>query len=144
MPKSEPPLPVLKQRDIGFRGPHHDGDQAAGACAFARQLPGIYSTTHRHAACMAVSYDLRQICLKVLRRHLQLAGFHLDASLMTKLKVALVEYAEENERESLGLGSCPMPQQAFSPTADQLATCQRFVRHIEPADRSDDPWRHYL
>ena len=144
MPQSAAQMPVRKHRDIGFRGPHHDGDQASGACVFTAQLPGILQTAHRHAACMAVSYDLQQICLKVLRRHLQLAGFHLDASLMTKLKTALIEYTEENERESLGLGSCPMPQQAFSPTAEQLATCQRFVRHIEPAERSDDPWRHYL
>lgn len=144
MPHTEPLPPVLKHREVGFRGPHHDGDQAAGACVFTAQLPGVVNAMHRHAACMAVSYDLRRICLKVLRRHLQLAGFHLDASLMTKLKIALVEYAEENERESLGLGSCPLPQQAFSPTADQLANCQRFVRHLEPAERSDDPWRHYL
>ncbi|WP_407274999.1 hypothetical protein [Halothiobacillus sp. DCM-1] len=144
MPQSELQAPVLKQREIGFRGPHHDGDQAAGACVFVAELPGVLSAAHRHAACLSVTYDLRFICLKVLRRHLQLAGFHLDASLLTKLKVALTEYAEENERESLGLGDCPMPQQAFAPTVDQLASCQRFVRHIKPTEHGDDPWRHYL
>ncbi|OYV27344.1 MAG: hypothetical protein B7Z82_05715 [Halothiobacillus sp. 20-54-6] len=135
---------VIKAREIGFRGPHHHGDQATGACAFAVHLPGVQCAARKHAACMQVEYDLQQICLRVLRRHLQLAGFHLDASLLNKLKVALIEYAEENQREELGLGNCAMPNQAFRPTVDQLAVSGRFTHPPTPPERSDDPWRHYL
>ncbi|MBD3814889.1 MAG: hypothetical protein IE913_00180 [Halothiobacillus sp.] len=134
----------IKHREITFRGPHHNGDQAAGACAFAVHLDGVQDAQPKNPACMWVEYDLQMICLKVLRRHLQLAGFHLDASLLNKLKIALIEYSEENQREAMGLGNCPMPNQAFKPTAEQLSACQRFSRHQGSTERGDDPWQHYL
>ncbi len=135
---------VVKTREITFRGPHHQGNQAAGACAFVVYLPGVQRAQSKHAACMQVDYDLRCICLRVLRRHLQLAGFHLDASLLNKLRTALIEYSEENQREEWGLGDCAMPNQAFRPTVDQLSACARFTKPPAAPERSDDPWRHYL
>ncbi len=135
---------AMKTRDIGFRGPHHQGNQASGACALVVHLNGVQRAEVKTAACLQVDYDLHCICLRVLRRHLQLAGFHLDASLLTKLKTALIEYAEEHQREEWGLGDCAMPNQAFRPTAEQLSQCDRFIRPPSPPERSDDPWRHYL
>lgn len=132
--------PLIKFREIWFRGPHHDGAQAAGAAAFIVHLPGVVDAQARSGACLHVEYDLRTICLRVLRRHLQLAGFHLDAALLEKLKIALIEYAEENQREALGLEGCQMPTQAFRPT---IATQPNHRKHPDNLDRPDDPWRHY-
>lgn len=134
---------LIKQREIRFRGPHHHGDQSTGACAFLEHLPGIIKTERQDAWCLSVVYDVQKICLRVVLRHLQLAGFHLDASLMVKLKLAMIEYAEENQRETLGLTNCPLPTQPFRPSAEQNMPDAK-VRPPTIPERSDDPWRHYL
>lgn len=133
--------PLIKQREIWFRGPHHHGAQAPGAAEYIIHVPGVCYASARSGTCLHVEYDLRRICLRVLRRHLQLAGFHMDAALLEKLKIALIEYSEENQREAMGLEGCPLPTQAFKPTTEtRLVSGKRG--HSTP-ERSDDPWRHY-
>lgn len=133
--------PLLKQREVWFRGPHHQGAQAHGAAEFIIQVPGVCYASARSGTCLHVEYDLRQICLRVLRRHLQLAGFHMDSALLEKLKLALIEYSEENQREALGLEGCTLPTQAFKPTPETRLVSSK--RHPSAPERSDDPWRHY-
>ncbi|MDA3875980.1 MAG: hypothetical protein PF483_02710 [Halothiobacillus sp.] len=135
---------LIKQREIRFRGPHHHGDQSSGASAFICHLPGVIKAERLDAWCLGVHYDVQKICLRVILRHLQLAGFHLDASLLVKLKLALIEYAEQNERELLGLESCPMPTRPYRPSAEHLTAQQHKIRPPAIPERSDDPWRHYL
>ncbi len=133
--------PLIKYREIWFRGPHHQGAQATGAAEYIQHVPGVIHASARSGTCLHVEYDLRYICLRVVRRHLQLAGFHLDAALLEKLKIALLEYAEENQRESLGLEGCQLPTQAFTQTPETRLVAGK--RSVSAPERSDDPWRHY-
>jgi len=133
--------PLVKQREIWFRGPHHHGAQANGAAEYIQHVPGVIHASARSGTCLHVEYDLRKICLRVVRRHLQLAGFHMDAALLEKLKIALIEYAEENQREAMGLEGCPLPTQAVRPTPETKVMAAK--RNQSSPERSDDPWRHY-
>ncbi|MFO7581021.1 hypothetical protein [Guyparkeria sp.] len=132
---------LIKTHEIWFRGPHHEGEQARHAEHFARWLPGVISARRRGPFCLEVEYDLSIICLKALRRILQEAGFHLDAALMEKLKCALVDYTEQNQREALGLDGCSMPAQKNRASGEASVIRDR---HEDIPERPDDPWRHYL
>ncbi|MCL7750006.1 hypothetical protein LV475_00080 [Guyparkeria hydrothermalis] len=133
---------LIKMHEIWFRGPHQEGEPARAAEAFARWLPGVIAARRRGPLCLEVEYDLSGICLKAIRQALQASGFHLDAALLEKLKCALVDYTEQNQREALGLDGCNLPPQKYRPTGEAGAVRERHVE--DQGDRSDDPWRHYL
>ncbi len=133
---------LIKMHEIWFRGPHQEGEPARAAESCARWLPGVIAAKRRGPLCLEVEYDLSTICLKVIRHALQSSGFHLDAALLEKLKCALVDYTEQNQREALGLDGCNMPPQKYRPTGEAGLVRDRLAE--DQGDRSDDPWRHYL
>ena len=133
---------LIKMHEIWFRGPHPEGEPARAAEAFACWLPGVIAARRRGPLCLEVEYDLSGICLKAIREALQASGFHLDAALLEKLKCALVDYTEQNQREALGLEGCNLPPQKYRPTGEAGLVRERHVE--DQGDRSDDPWRHYL
>ncbi|MFI9654266.1 hypothetical protein ABGV17_06000 [Guyparkeria sp. GHLCS8-2] len=133
---------LIKMHEIWFRGPHQEGEPARAAESFARWLPGVIAAKRRGPLCLEVEYELSVICLKVIRQALQAAGFHLDAALLEKLKCALVDYTEQNQREALGLDGCNLPPQKYRPTGEASLVRDRPAE--DQGDRSDDPWRHYL
>ena len=133
---------LIKTHEIWFRGPHQEGEPARAAEHFARWLPGVVEARRRGPLCLELEYDLAAICLKSIRMALQAGGFHLDAALMEKLKCALVDYTEQNQREALGLEGCNLPLQKYRATGE--AGVIRDRHHEESAERPDDPWRHYL
>ncbi|HUX82381.1 MAG TPA: hypothetical protein VMV35_06055 [Halothiobacillus sp.] len=134
---------LIKQREIRFRGPHHHGDQSSGATVFLGHLPGVIKAERLDAWCLTVNYDVQKICLRVIRRHLQLAGFHLDASLLVKMKLALIEYAEQNQRELMGLENFPLPTRPYQTSSEHLSIHQLNMHPPAIPEHSDDPWRHY-
>ena len=133
------PEPV-KHREIGFRDPHPDPQQAHSAMLLLADIEGIirisipdpsHNTIH-------VSYDLSMICLRVLEALLSELGFHLDNSLIAKLKRALYYYTEENELESMAIHS----GQGHS-TRDIFMRCYRCKTH-GCRDGRPEYWRKYL
>ena len=133
---------LIKMHEIWFRGPHQEGEPARAAESFARWLPGVIAAKRRGPLCLEVEYDLSVICLKVIRQALQAAGLHLDAALLEKLKCALVDYTEQNQREALRLDGCNLPLQKYRATGEAGVIRDRHPE--ESAERPDDPWRHYL
>ena len=133
---------LIKTHEIWFRGPHQEGEPARAAAQFARWLPGVIEARRRGPHCLEVEYDLAGICLKAIRKALQAAGFHLDAALMEKLKCALVDYTEQNQREALGLDGCNLPPQRYRATGEAGVIRERHAE--EGGESPDDPWRHYL
>ena len=84
-----------------------------------------------------VRYDITVVTLNILEEVLVELGFHLDNSLMYKLKRALYAYTEETQRANLGLEgeSC----------ADRKVFIQNYLRRRHGC-RDDRPehWRGYL
>ncbi len=135
-PSAEP----IKHREIGFRNPHPDPKQAQSAVLLLADVEGILSASipDRSRQTIHISYDLSLICLRVVEALLSELGFHLDNSLLTKLKRALHYYTEENELESLGIRR----DQDHS-TREIFMRCYRCKSH-GCRDGRPDYWRKYL
>ena len=97
-----PPNPV-KFREIGFCTPHPDPQQALSAMLVLADIGDIVRVTvpNRSRSAIHVNYDLNHISLYIIKNLLSELGFHLDNSLLAKLKRALYYYTEENELENI-------------------------------------------
>ncbi|MDT8386471.1 MAG: hypothetical protein RQ736_03090 [Thiogranum sp.] len=96
---------TIKHREIGFTEPHPDPRQADTAVLVLNGVEGIIEVcvhaSNRNIIC--VSYDLNIISLNLIEAFLIEVGFHLDNSLLYKLKRALYYFTEENQRDSLAV-----------------------------------------
>jgi hypothetical protein len=93
----------IKHREIGFSEPHPDLQQARSAMLVLSGVDGIVrvATSHASPKVIHVSYDLTRITLGLIEEFLSELGFHLDNSLLRKLKRALYHFTEENQRQNL-------------------------------------------
>lgn len=93
---------LIKQREIHFMSPQADQNPAASADSLLSQIDGIITTKQLHEYCVSVTYHLGKISLNDIDDVLQEVGFHLDNSILSKLKRALYYYAEETQLANLG------------------------------------------
>ena len=82
--------------------PQKDSDPAAAAIRLLKDIDGIQDVSRLNAYTINVSYDLHSITLNAIEDALQEIGFHLDNSIMSKLKRALFYYAEDTQLANLG------------------------------------------
>lgn len=129
---------VIKHREIMFRGPHHDANQAQTATLILSDIEGILQVRPQHKELILVTYDVSLISLQVIDEFLGELGFHLDNNLLMKLRRALYYYTEELQQEVLGCrrgrGNCT--QAVFINRYRQL---EHGCRDVRP-----DHWRQYL
>lgn len=128
---------LVKQREIRFWPVHPDPQQAVTAMEFISAVDGVLEAKALEPALLRVRYDLTVTTLEALEAALLELGFHLDGSLLLRLRRALVYYTEENERISLGLET------------DAGASTRIFIEHYNRRRhgcRDDRPqhWRSYL
>lgn len=91
----------IKQRDIAFMSPQRDSDPATAAIQLLKGIDGIKHLSRLNAYAITVQYDLHRVALHDIEDALQEVGFHLDNSIMSKLKRALFYYAEETQLANL-------------------------------------------
>ncbi len=94
---------LYKSRVIQFCRFHPEPDQAHSAALWLKDVAGIHSTHHLTPHALAVVYDLRRVTLQNIEQALSDLGYHLDNSLLCKLKRALFYYTEETQRENLAV-----------------------------------------
>lgn len=128
---------LIKHREIRFSRWHPDTKQAHSACLILSDLEGIHRVQPLEPLLLQVTYDVSLITLNIIDEALEELGFHLDTSLMHKLKRALYYYTEETQRANLGL------------EATCCADKQMFINHYlrrRHGCRDDRPehWRNYL
>ena len=133
------PEPV-KHREIGFRDPHPNPQQAQTAMLLLADIEGIIhvSIPDPSQNTIRVSYDLSLICLRVVEALLFELGFHLDNSLIAKLKRALYYYTEENEMDTLVVKTGQDRN-----TRDIFMRCYRCKTH-GCRDERPEYWRKFL
>ena len=133
------PEPV-KHREIGFRDPHPDPQQAQTAMLLLADIEGIVSVSIPDPSqnTIHVSYDLSLISLRVVEALLFELGFHLDNSLISKLKRALYYYTEENEMDTRVIKTGQDQN-----TRDIFMRCYRCKTH-GCRDERPEYWRKYL
>lgn len=130
----------IKHRDIGFRDPHPDPQQAQSALLVLADIEGILrvSIADQKRNVISISYNLSQIDLSIIEFLLIEMGFHLDNSLLAKIKRALYYFTEENQVQNLG-----GQQQQDHTTRDIFMRCYRCKSH-GCRDERPDHWRKYL
>ena len=128
---------LLKHRQIHFCPFHPDQQQAHSASLLLSDVEGIRLLRPQHAHLLHVSYDITLLNLNLIEDVLIDLGFHLDNSLIVKLKRALYYYTEEVERANLGIDECGC--------ADRQVFINRYskLRH-GCRDERPEHWRNYL
>lgn len=96
---------TVKQREIRFCPLHPDPEQAHTAAWVLTEVDGVHDAEPLETHLLQVRYDVGRVTLQVIEQALVEMGFHLDASLMCKLRRALFYYTEETERANLGITS---------------------------------------
>lgn len=94
---------LYKSRTIQFCRFHPDPEQAGSAAGWLQGVAGIESAQPVASLAIEVVYDLRQITLEGIESALNELGYHLDNSLLCKLKRALFYYTEDTQRENLAI-----------------------------------------
>lgn len=135
--KTDPDSPI-KIREIAFCPLHPDKNQAGTAVQLLRDCEGILRAERISDKQLRVTYDLRHATLAAIEELLETVGFHLDNSLLHRMRRALIRYTEENQRFNLGCGR-----------GNANCTTKIFVnryRQLEHGCRDDRPghWRRYL
>ena len=130
------PAPIRKERTIVFAElPPGQLPEAAG---FLGSLERLELAPGSEPRSLDVAYDLRDHSLEELESALQDRGFHLDTSLLYKLKRALYYYAEETEIHNLDA-----PRRLLKKSQNEAYT-HAWERHRH-GDHDDTPpeWREY-
>jgi hypothetical protein len=110
--------------------------QAARALVLLEGLDGLVVTTGPDGNRLLVRYHVCEYTLEGLETALSSQGFHLDNSLMSKLKRALAYFCESVQRRNLAADEPDIKsQQAFMKV---------YENHLH-GDRDDTPeeWRSY-
>lgn len=126
---------LVKQREIAFCTLHPDPHQTESAAGSLRGLQGVLDTQPLGNGLLRVTYDISLVTLELISKLLEKEGYHLDNSLLTRLKNALYFYTEETERANLGI-------------AEENATVKLFIDHYHRRrhgcrDERPKHWRHY-
>jgi len=131
-------MDFIKQRDIMFNALHEDENQALTASQMLADLDGVVLADAVSDTHLIVRYDLRYFTLADVEELLKTVGFHLDNTLLIKLKRALCRYTEDIERANMGCteGQSNCTREAYISRYQQLPHGCR--------DKRPDHWRDYL
>lgn len=128
------PTDLRKSRDIYFSS--LPPGQVERALFLLSGLDGLETRPGPHPHSLTVDYSLLDYTLQGLEHALVVQGFHLDHSLLQKLKRALVYYAEEVQRANL-----------LAPEQRQKARqifVQAYEHHLHgDSDDTPEEWREY-
>lgn len=128
------PCDLEKSREIYFH-PLPDG-QAQRALILLEGLEGLEVTAGEAGHCLLVSYHICEYTLEGLETALMSQGFHLDNSLLYKLKRSLAYFTESVQRSNVEANEPDLKsQQAFMKV---------YESHLH-GDRDETPeeWRDY-
>ena len=128
---------LYKHRTIQFCRLHADPDQAGSAAAWLRGVAGVHGVQCLSSHALIVVYDLRRITLQRIEHALSELGYHLDNSLLCKLKRALFHYAEETQRENLAIA-----QEGQIPRQEVFINRYQHLTH-GCRDPQPEYWREY-
>lgn len=129
--------PLVKHREIRFCRLHPDLQQAHSASLVLSDVEGIEQLRPEGTHLLRVSYDISTLSLCLIEDVLVDLGFHLDNSLLVKLKRALHYYTDEVERANLGIDECGC--------ADRQVFINRYLKRSHGCrDQRPEHWRNYL
>lgn len=129
------PCDLDKTREIVFN------DLPPGQAERARELLDGLDCIHAsvnpgNSQTLTVQYKITHYTLEGLERALEEQGFHLDNSLLQKIRRALVYFCENVQRENLSINA---------PDAKSQQVFARVYEHHMHGDKDETPeeWREY-
>ena len=128
------PCDLEKNREIVFHA--LPVGQAAHALSLLRGLEGLEVVAGEHANHLWVRYHVCEYTLEGLETALSSQGFHLDNSLLCKLKRALAYFCENVQRGNV---------EANVPDIKSKQAFMKVYEHHLHGDRDETPeeWRDY-
>lgn len=128
---------LLKRRELRFCGFGQNRPQAELVAEFLLEIEGILRIEVDSPTMLSVEYDLSKVHLQGIDALLEELEFHLDGSLLNKMKRSLYYYTEEIQRANMGIHtSAEHSSQIFVNRYEHLGHgCQ---------DRRPEHWRNYL
>ena len=126
------PCDLVKTRELAFNAT--PPGQAERALRLLAGLDGLQVSVAEPRV-LSVRYNLCEYTLEGLEAALVAQGFHLDGSLMQRLKRALAHYCEDVQRRNVAANPPDIKSQAF---------IQTYEQHLH-GDRDETPeeWRGY-
>jgi len=129
---------LIKHREILFAALQPEPKPAHTAVLLLSDVTGIIHLHPHSDLRLQVGYDIQRVCLQAIEEALIEVGFHLDNSLLPKLKRALYYYTEEVQQENLGCGR-------GGSNCTQKVFINRYQRMAHGCrDDRPDHWRKYL
>ena len=125
-------------RELVFRGPHREADQAPAAALLLADSPLVLEVSVSGKDRVMVRYDLCEVTYIEIEAALEELGFHLDNSVLTRLRRAYYSYCEDTRRANLKVSS-----NCFGHCARRI-----FVREYQKQehgcrDQRPSHWRAY-
>ena len=127
-----------KQREIAFCTLHPDKDQAGTAAAMLGDCEGIDHAERLSQAVLQVEYQINQVCLADIEGLLEDRGFHLDNSLLSRMRRALGFLDIVHQRINLGCG------RGKSNCTTKVFAARYRQRDHGCQDERPKHWRRYL
>lgn len=122
-----------KRREIVFHT--LPPDQIQPALALLTQLPGLRASEHDPFS-VQIEYNIADHCLEDIEALLWARGFHLEGSLLIRIKRNLVYHCERVQRENLGK---PAPRTKNYPAHIEAWAKRPHGDH----DKTPTEWRQY-
>lgn len=134
---NKPTDDLIKSREVLFVEPHPSPDQAGTAATLLEGMDGVLAVEAPTTTRLLVTYELPQLTLAIIEESLNEVGFHLDGSLMSRLRRALVNYLEDTQCANLGFsgGQSDTTVKVFVNRYDKMAHGCR--------DSRPQHWRDY-
>ncbi|MHB1215478.1 MAG: hypothetical protein ACYCY9_10860 [Thiobacillus sp.] len=128
------PCDLKKDREIVFHA--LPAGQVERALVLLQGLDGLVVAIGPQGNCILVSYHVCEYTLEGLETALSSQGFHLDNSLLSKLRRALAYFSESVQRRNVAADEPDIKS--------QQAYMKVYERHMH-GDRDDTPeeWRGY-
>lgn len=100
------PEEYIRIREIGFAELHPEPRQSHVAHELLRDVDGVHHLEVPDHLTLLVGYDLTRITLRIMEEALTELGFHLNNSLLVKMRRALIYYTEETILANLDADCC--------------------------------------
>lgn len=125
---------AIKQRLICLRGPHQYTDQAPAAALVLTDVTGIFKAKAIGPNRLSLTYSLEYLTYETIAELLMELGFHLDNSILSKIRRAMYEYVETTTLERMQAESHASQTRPEKPSTNN--------RKNEP-QASTDHWQKY-
>lgn len=134
---------VIKHREIHFCSLHVSPDQAHSAVFFINDLHGVLMSHALNHHQLKITYDLNRITLEEIEDVLRFEGFHLNNSILAKIKRSIVFYCEEASRENSKQERL-IAEVHDKHTGDVIYLRPKKKKLCDCRDQRSESWRHYL